>query len=193
MLRYDIPLRVATLFFACASMLGMVLLASGRGSPRLLVGIPLCAAAATSALVGRFALRRRARQEIMAWLPAARTTQRFIKHAQDSRAWGGDWEGLWTTDGPPPEELSGGLQVARTEIRDATRALLASLTEEVARGPRRGARAACRHARLRELGRRDPASFSVPAPSAGALVAPRRPFFVSSHRSPAGPRKALLS
>jgi hypothetical protein len=176
-LRYDVPLRAASLLFASASLVGMVLVVTGKGSPRLLVGIPLCVAAAVSALMGRFALRRRARQEILAWLPATRTTH---THTGSARPWGGDWEGLWSSEGPPAEDLSAGLQVARTEIRDATRALLASLTDELARGPRRGVRAACRHARLRELGRTKPRP--TPTPSAGWTVAKRSRFRASGRQ-----------
>jgi hypothetical protein len=188
-LRYDVPLRVATLLFASASMIGVVLLVTGKGSPRMLVGIPLCVAAAISALAGRIALRRRARQEILAWLPATRITHTRT-HTGSARPWGGDWEGLWSSEGPPAEDLSAGLQVARTEIRDATRALLASLTDELVRGPRRGVRAACRHARLRELGRAKP--LLAPARARGLTVAERSRFRASGRQAhPA--RRALVS
>jgi hypothetical protein len=188
-LRYDVPLRAATLLFASASMVGVVLLVTGKGSPRLLVGIPLCVAAAISALTGRVALRRRARQEILAWLPATRITHTQT-HMGSARPWGGDWEGLWSSEGPPAEDLSAGLQVARTEIRDATRALLASLTDELVRGPRRGVRPACRHARLRDLGRAKP--LLMPAPSTGLTVA-KRSRFRASGRQVHPARRSLAS
>jgi hypothetical protein len=144
-------------------------------------------------LMGRFALRRRARQEILAWLPATRTTH---THTGSARPWGGDWEGLWSSEGPPAEDISAGLQVARTEIRDATRALLASLTDELARGPRRGGvRAACRHARLRELGRAEPRPAKpgqMFAPSTGWTVA-KRSRFRASGRQVHPARKSLAS
>jgi hypothetical protein len=144
------PLRLATLLFASAGMVGLVVIVTGYGTHRLFLGAPFCLVAAMSALAGRFALRRRARREILSWLPVTRVSPGA------ERPWGGDWEGLWSPeDAPAGSELSAGLRVARTEIRDATRALLASLGEEArSGGPRRGARPACRHARLRELGRR---------------------------------------
>src|ERR1700690_1521665 len=122
------PLRLAPLLFASAGMVGLVVIVTGYGTHRLFLGAPFCLVAAMSALAGRFALRRRARREILSWLPVTRVSPGAV------RPWGGDWEGLWSPeDAPPGSELSAGLRVARTEIRDATRALLASLGEEEAR------------------------------------------------------------
>ena len=61
----------------------------------------------------------------------------------------------WQTDAPEWSEDGNELPRARAEMRAATRALLVSLADELRQESRRGrgARPACRHARLRAAGR----------------------------------------
>ena len=148
--RFDRLVSIAAVAFACVGAGGLVGTALGHGSRAIFSAAVVLLACALALAFLRRELRLRARDELLSWLPAGRG------HLRSSKGpWGSDWDGLWGREEVATEDYSAGLTLARSEIRNATRALLASLQDEARREESRGRaeRPACRRARLRTAGR----------------------------------------